>query len=100
MYLTHEVPFAAKPPGLGEDTSSCTNSVFHKFRTKDSGGNGVRVHVPEDGNPAQNDLSVPFGGSSSAVSTKWTEKNVVIFRDSIEGRFALEFENKIFLDLL
>jgi hypothetical protein len=45
-------------------------------------------------------LAVPLGGGSAATWAEGSEQDVVILRYGIEGRFALKFEDEVFLHFL
>jgi hypothetical protein len=87
MMFASKVFFASEPSWFGEDAAACTNSIFHKFSAKDRGGDGVRVGVANDRNPTQNYLAVTLSRGRAAIRAEWSEKNVIILRNGVEGGF-------------
>jgi hypothetical protein len=100
MDFASKVLLAAEPPWFRENSTAGTYLIFHKFSAEDRRGGGVSVSITNHRNPSQDNLTVPFSRGSAAIRTKGSEENVVIFRNGVQGRLALEFKDEIFLDLL
>jgi hypothetical protein len=45
-------------------------------------------------------LSVPLSRGSAAIWAEWSEKNIVILGNGVEGWFPLKFEDEVLLDFL